>query len=61
MLASYSYKDMEKLLSARGLLIYEHLTPQDVTEQYFKAYNNANPSHPMTAFDNVNYCLAVRK
>ncbi len=61
MLASYSYKDMVKLLSAYGFLIYEHLTPFEVTEQYFKAYNNANPSHLITAFDNVNYCLAVKE
>lgn len=61
MLESYSYKDMEKLLSAYGFLIYEHLTPFKVTEQYFNAYNNANPSHPMSAFDNVNYCLAVKQ
>ena len=61
MLASYSYCDMERLLSAHDFLIYEHLTPQEMTEQYFEAYNKANPSHRMTAFDNVNYCLAVRK
>ncbi|NTU89056.1 MAG: class I SAM-dependent methyltransferase [Actinobacteria bacterium] len=61
MLASYSYCDMEQLLSAHDFLIYEHLTPQEMTEQYFDAYNKANPSHRMTAFDNVNYCLAVRK
>lgn len=61
MLASYSYDEMEHLLSAHDFLIYEHLTPQDMTKEYFECYNKANPSHKMTAFDNVNYCLAVRK
>lgn len=60
MLASYSYAEMEQLLSAHGFLIYEHLTPQEMTDEYFDPYNKANPSHRMTAFDNVNYCLAVR-
>lgn len=60
MLSSYSYRDIEKLLSEHGFLIYEHLTPTDMTQQYFSAYNQANPNHPMTGFDNANYCLAVR-
>lgn len=61
MLAKYSYKDIEKLLSDAGLLVYEHLTPEQMTDQYFYSYNEANPSHKMAAFDNVNYCLAVKK
>lgn len=61
MLASYSYIEIEKLLSAYDFLIYEHLNPQKMTEEYFESYNKANPTHKMTAFDNVNYCLAVRK
>lgn len=60
MLASYSYQQMEKLLSDCGFLIYEHLNPTQITDQYFSEYNKANPSHRMTAFDNVNYCLAVK-
>lgn len=60
MCAGYSYSDMEALLSAHGFLIYEHLTPEEITIQYFQAHNDANPKHPMTAFDNVNYCLAVK-
>ena len=59
MLASYSYFELEKLLADNHFLIYEHLTPKEITDQYFKVYNQANPEHPMRAFDNVNYCLAV--
>lgn len=61
MLASYSYGEMEKILSSFGFFIYEHLTPTEMTQQYFAAYNHANPSYPMTGFDNVNYCLAVKR
>ena len=61
MLASYSYLELEQLLDDSNFLIYEHLTPNEITEQYFKKYNQANPEHPIKAFDNVNYCLAVKK
>lgn len=61
MLASYSYLELEKLLDDNNFLIYEHLTPNEITEQYFKKYNQSNPEHPITAFDNVNYCLAVKR
>ncbi|QHQ63394.1 SAM-dependent methyltransferase [Anaerocolumna sedimenticola] len=61
MLASYSNFDMEALLSNCGFLIHEHLEPKEITKQYFAEYNQANPQHIMSAFDNVNYCLAVKK
>lgn len=61
MLASYSYTELEKILADSNFMICEHLTPNEITEQYFKKYNKLNPNHQMTAFDNVNYCFAVRK
>lgn len=61
MLASYSYGEINRLLSDCGFLIYEHLTPDEITEQYFSDYNTANPDHIMTALENVNFCLAVRQ
>lgn len=61
MLGSYSYMELEKLLDESDFLIYEHLTPNEITEQYFKKYNKSNPRYQMTVFDNVNYCLAVKK
>lgn len=61
MKAGYSYEELETILSDSGLLIYEHLTPQEITEQYFNEYNKSNIQNTMTAFDNVNYCLAVKK
>lgn len=61
MLASYSYSKLDQLLSACEFLIYEHLTPDEITKQYFEKYNQANPQNKMTAFDHVCYCLAVKK
>ena len=61
MLASYAYVELEKILSNAGFLIYEHLTPEQITDQFFRKYNEANPNHRMSAFDNVNYCLAVKE
>lgn len=61
MLASYSYVELQQLLGDSNFLIYEHLTPSEITEQYFKKYNQSNPKHTITAFDNVNYCLAVKR
>lgn len=60
MISSYSCEQMEALLAAHGFLLYEHLTPADMTRQYFADYNRANSAHPMRAQDNVNVLLAVR-
>ncbi|KWX69604.1 class I SAM-dependent methyltransferase [Paenibacillus jilunlii] len=61
MQASYSYKELEHMLEDVNFLIYQHLTPDQITAQLFKAYNDSQPAHPITAFDNVNYCLAVKR
>lgn len=61
MLASYSCSDIEALLSKCGLSICAHLTPEEITKEYFTEYNRANPQHIMSAFDNVNYCLAKKR
>lgn len=58
-LASYSYLEMENLLCDCGFLVYEHLEPEEITDQFFREHNCADPAHPITAFDQVNYCLAV--
>ncbi|WP_040197588.1 class I SAM-dependent methyltransferase [Candidatus Soleaferrea massiliensis] len=61
MLAGYSYREMEALLAKHGFYIYEHLTPAEITERFFELHNQADPAHPMTAQDNTNYCLAVKR
>jgi methyltransferase (TIGR00027 family) len=60
MQASYSYSELEQMLAEVDLLIYKHLTPTDITRQLFQAYNDNQPAHKIMAFDNVNYCLAVK-
>lgn len=60
MYADYAYPELEQLLANCGFLIYEHLTPQEITKQYFSNYNQGRPSQPLTALAGVNYCLAVR-
>lgn len=60
MLATYSYGEIEQILSDHGFLIYEHLRPEEITRQYFSNYNRTHSQHPMTAAKDVNYCLAVK-
>lgn len=60
MLASYSLDSLRSLLGATGYRIVECLTPEELTGRFFSSYNKANREHPITAFDNVNYCLAGR-
>lgn len=59
--ASYSYSELERMLEKADLLIYKHLTPKEITDQLFQAYNASQPDHPMTAFDHVHYVLAVKQ
>lgn len=61
MQTGFSYQDLEKLLFSHGFFICGHLLPAAVTKQYFGGYNRANPLRPITALEQVNYCLAVRK
>lgn len=61
MYCGYSYSQMESMLSEYGFMIYEHLTPAEITEQFFNKYNENNKGSKMSAFDNVNYCLAVKQ
>lgn len=61
MKASYSYSKLQKMLCDCNMLIYEHLTPDQITKNIFGKYNNLNKDNKITGFDNVNYCLAVKK
>ncbi|WP_235496580.1 hypothetical protein [Aneurinibacillus migulanus] len=51
---------MKQLLEEANLLIYQHLPPSEITSEMFQTYNDSQPAHKITAFDNVNYCLAVK-
>ena len=61
MKALYSYEEMEALLAESGFLIYEHLGHDDMTRQYFSAYNASAPENTMTAPEGVEYILAVKQ
>ena len=52
----FSYKELEQLLEEYGFLIYEHLTPSDIDNRYFR-----NRTDLLHAFENINYVLAVKK
>ena len=56
MQSAFSYAELEKLLEKHGFLIYELLTPDDIQRDIID-----NAGADMKAFENVNYCLAVRK
>ncbi|MDF2632792.1 MAG: methyltransferase, putative, family [Caproiciproducens sp.] len=60
MLASYDKQEMEQLLQQCGFIALESLTPAEITNRFFLHYNAANPEHPMSAFDHVNYCVAIK-
>ena len=61
MCAAYSLREMETMLARCGFSIREHLDPPALTARCFAAYNEAHPDHPMTAFEGVCCCLAVRQ
>ena len=56
----YSIKEMEALLRRAGFEPRLLLEPDEITRRYFSAHNRMEPGQPITAFDNVNYCLCFR-
>lgn len=56
MKSCFSYKEMEALLESAGLLIYEHLSPEDIHTLYFEGRNDY-----LKAFETVHYVHAVKK
>lgn len=61
MKSKYYYREIEKILSNSGLLIYEHLNDKEMTNNYFDNYNILNPHNKIIAPQGVCYCLAVKK
>ncbi|MGG0289542.1 class I SAM-dependent methyltransferase [Bacillus pacificus] len=56
MKSCFSYTEMEALLEKAGLLIYEHLSPEDINTFYFEGRNDY-----LEAFETVHYVHAVKK
>lgn len=61
MKATYNYDELEKMLEINNFLIYEHLQADEITERFFKEYNEYEKDHLITAEYNVDFCLAVKK
>ncbi|QGG54294.1 MULTISPECIES: class I SAM-dependent methyltransferase [Paenibacillus] len=61
MVSSYSSAELESLLEEAGLLAYEHLTPAVIDARLLAACNASRTGEPLAAFDNVHYCLAVKR
>jgi len=61
MCAGYEEEELIAIMEKAGLLLYEHLSAQEINDQFFKAYNKTYPDRPMHAPENVHYCLAVVK
>ncbi len=59
--SKHSYEEIEKICSDNGLLIYEHLNNQEMTNTYFSSFNILHPSSKIIAPNGISYCLAVKK
>ena len=61
MKAVYTSAELLTMLKLCGFELQLLLTPEQMTEQYFSAYNTANPDHRILAPEGVFYLLAERK
>ena len=60
MKALYSEQEIKTLLQKCGFELKEHLNHKEMTELYFKEYNNANLHHQMQAPMGVGYVFAEK-
>lgn len=56
MKSCFSYSEIEKMLEKSGLLIYEHLSPAQIHDLYFKNRNDY-----LSAFETIHYLHAVKQ
>lgn len=56
MKSCFTYHEMEKILENSGLLIYEHLSPVNIHNQFFH-----NRTDYLSAFETIHYIHAVKK
>lgn len=61
MKSKYTYKELESILYENGLLIYEHIDADVMTNTYFKEYNIHNKDNKIIAPRGVCYLLAVKR
>lgn len=56
MKSCFTYEEIEKLLEASGLLIYEHLSPAAIHDLFFRSRTDY-----LSAFETIHYIHAVKK
>ncbi len=56
MKSCFTYDELEKMLENSGLLIYEHLSPVSINNQFFR-----NRTDYLSAFETIHYIHAVKK
>lgn len=56
MKSCFSYYEIEKMLEKSGLLIYEHLSPNEINQIYFD-----NREDYLFAFETIHYIHAIKK
>lgn len=56
----YTYESIKTLLHRCGFKIQEHLDYHEITERYFKVYNDENLENPMQAPRGIGYITAVK-
>ncbi|NQX44227.1 class I SAM-dependent methyltransferase [Paenibacillus tritici] len=56
MKSCFSDREMEQLLEQAGLLIYEHLSPSEINDRFFR-----NRSDALSAFETIHYIHAIKK
>ncbi|PZT56835.1 class I SAM-dependent methyltransferase [Paenibacillus silvae] len=56
MQSCFTYKEMEQLMENAGLLIYEHLPPEDIQDRYFR-----DRTDHLSAFETIHFIHAVKK
>lgn len=56
MISCFSFTELERLLENAGLLVYEHLSPNEINERY---YNHRRDY--LSAFETIHYVHAVKR
>lgn len=56
MKSCFTFNEIEKMLEDAGLLIYEHLSPNVINNQFF-----SNRLDYLKAFETIHYIHAVKK
>lgn len=56
MKSCFTYQDIQQMLELSGLLIYEHLSPDDINDRFF-----CNRTDDLSAFETIHFIHAVKK